>query len=155
MALPYTFTNGTVADADEVNSNFDAVNSLGIYGGGLYYSSSISYNVNTYVPVNGISVPHATEDYMKIVVPVSGVLKNFYVDVITNSLDGTMSFTIRKNGVNTDLEVTYSSSETGVKSDTSNTVSVSAGDVLSIRINTGGSTSGSASKINWGLQIIK
>jgi hypothetical protein len=79
--------------------------------------------------------------------PVSGTLKNLYVrNGTTQSGTGTMVFTLRKNGADTAMTVTFSNTDgaSATKSDTTNTVSVVAGDLICIKgvNNAPGSASG-------------
>jgi len=70
------------------------------------------------------------------VMPVAGTLKNLYIrNGSTQSATGNIVFTVRKNGADTSMTVTYSNADGAAttKSDTTNTVSVVAGDLICIK----------------------
>lgn len=81
----------------------------------------------------------ATETSRRQMVAASGTLKNLYI--VTTNAPGegeSVTFTVRKNGDDTDLSCTVTSGNTQA-SDTSNSVSVSPGDLVCIKVVTSGS----------------
>lgn len=59
MTLPYTFVNGTLANATEVNANFTYVDDM--IAKSVISGVSISYNPATYTWTNGSSLTAATD----------------------------------------------------------------------------------------------
>ena len=150
MSLPYTFTNGTVADADEVNANFDYVE-IGHFGGNNN-GTSIAPNTTRYISPNG-GTPNATEANQQIVMTGSGILRNFYINVNSNDVDATSIFTVRKNSTNTALTVSYEASATGSQNDITHSGVYIAGDKISIAGSMGATGGTGMNGISWGLDI--
>jgi hypothetical protein len=104
-------------------------------------------NSTAYWAISGSLAPSSTENFRNIVMPVAGTLKNLYIrNGTTQSGTGSIVFTLRKNGVDTAITVTFTNSDgaTATKSDTTNTVSVAAGDLICLKAvnNAPGSASG-------------
>ena len=130
-------------------TNIKTINSISILGSGnipiattdsTVYSSNPNNtqgaNSTAYWALSGSLGPSATENFRNIVMPVSGTLKNLYIrNGSTQSATGNIVFTVRKNGVDTAMTVTYSNADGAAttKSDTTNTVSVVAGDLICIK----------------------
>ncbi len=118
-------------------------------------SSTLTPGITRYLPLIG-NVPNVDIDSsitkIKSLIPTAGTLQNFYVNVVTNSINGNVDFYIMVNEVATGLTIQYSSAETGQKSDTTNTFTIAAGDSISLRIITGGS-SGSFADVRWGVEL--
>lgn len=76
--------------------------------------------------------------------PYSGTLRNMYVHVSSNGLDGVMVITARRGAVDTPLSLVINASATGVFADTVNTQGFNAGDLLSVEIDTTAATVGTA-----------
>jgi hypothetical protein len=79
--------------------------------------------------------------------PCAGTLKNFYVrNRTTQSTGGSLVFTVRKNGADTSITVTFVNADGALvtKSDTTNTVSVAAGDLITVKGVNGAGASASA-----------
>lgn len=72
-------------------------------------------------------------------VPFSGVLRNLFIDVYSNTLDaGTVDFTVMVNGVATGITVSVAFGVVSITGDTVNTAAVTAGDRVTIRAVAGG-----------------
>lgn len=103
--------------------------------------------------VNGNFLPMAqtvvnavtsTEAYTQTYMTYSGTWSGFSVFVRSANATGDMTFTVRKNGVDTAMTVTVPSTTTGLFQDLTNTVSVSVGDLMSIGVTM---TAGSSTSI--------
>jgi hypothetical protein len=73
----------------------------------------------------------------EIQIPISrpGTIRNLRVQVATAGTGAaTVTFTVRKNGVDTAIVATISNTATGLASDLADTISVAAGDLLSLKI---------------------
>lgn len=80
-----------------------------------------------------IATASATE--MQIPLTRPGTIRNLRVRVITAGTDAqTVTFTVRKNGVDQTLVATISNTATGNATDLSNSFSVAAGDLLSLKV---------------------
>lgn len=80
-----------------------------------------------------IAAASATE--IKFTVTRPGRIRNFYVQVATAGTDAqTVTFTVRKNGVDTTLTCSKGNDTTGTASDLVNSFTVVAGDLLSISV---------------------
>jgi len=93
-------------------------------------------NSTAYWCISGSLAPSSTENFRNIVMPVAGTLKNLYIrNGTTQSGTGSIVFTLRKNGVDTAITVTFTNSDgaSATKSDTTNTVSVAAGDLICLK----------------------
>jgi hypothetical protein len=100
----------------------------------------------TYYPITGTAAP-AAEAGRVVVMPYAGTLKNLYVriGVTAQPATGSMVFTLRKNGANTAITVTFTNADgtNATKSDIANSVTVAAGDTISIQaVNNASGTSG-------------
>jgi len=92
----------------------------------------------------GGSTVWTAEGDAQMAVPRAGTLKNLYIRTTVGPQgNGTITFTLRKNGVDTALVLSWANgTAASLKSDTSNTVAVVAGDLLSIKCVQGASDSG-------------
>lgn len=80
-----------------------------------------------------IAAANATE--MQVAITRPGILRNLRVNVKTAGTDNqTITFTVRKNGVDTAIVATISNTATGLVSDLVNTTTVVAGDLISIKV---------------------
>jgi len=89
-----------------------------------------------YWAITGSLSSSATENFRNVLMPVAGTLKNLYVrNGTTQSGTGSIVFTVRKNGADTTMTVTFTNADgaSATKSDTTNTVSVVAGDLICIK----------------------
>ncbi len=103
-------------------------------------------NINgatSYWALTGSAAINATENARIVVMPVAGTLKNFYVRVGAGAgASGSIVLTVRKNGADTAITLTFTSASGSnfTISDTTNSVSVAAGD----RITIGGTNNGTS-----------
>ena len=84
------------------------------------------------------------ESKVQYAMPFSGTLSKFYV-IMTETATigiytGSRTFTIRKNGISTSVNVSFNNSVTFIKNDASNFVSFNEGDLLSISSACSGTT---------------
>jgi hypothetical protein len=86
------------------------------------------------------NAPTATEAEAEVVFRTAGTLSKLGVRLSTNGITGNTVFTVRKNGADTGMTVTFGSSVTGYQEDLTNTVSVSAGDKICLKSVPGGAT---------------
>ena len=151
VAVQATLVSGT---------NIKTINSISLLGSGnipIATSDSTIFSSNPnatqganstgYWAITGSLSSSATENFRNVIMPVAGTLKNLYVrNGTTQSSTGTMVFTVRKNGADNAMTVTFSNADGAAttKSDTTNTVSVVAGDLICIKgiNNAPGSASG-------------
>jgi hypothetical protein len=108
--------------------------------------NSVAAAGTTYYPITGTATS-AAEAGRVVVMPYAGTLKNLYVriGVTAQPATGSMVFTLRKNGANTAITVTFTNADgtNATKSDTTNSVTVAAGDTISIQaVNNATGTSG-------------
>ncbi len=127
-----------------------AARAMAVYSGGNSGASITDGNSN-FLSVTGHKAVDPSEGDVQIVAPRAGTLRDFFVNVGINSLNGNMVLTVRINGVDTSITVTFGSTETGEQSDTTNTATVAAGDLLSIEVDTTAASAGSALDVRWGM----
>ncbi len=104
---------------------------------GPYDGNSIGFGVTRYSGFVGNSV---TETDIQWVVPMAGTIKNLYFRSSANTVNGSTTITMMKNGIAQSLTVTFGASTAGVQSDIVNSFTVAAGDLISTRIVTGGTS---------------
>jgi hypothetical protein len=84
------------------------------------------------------------ESKVQYAMPFSGTLSKFYIiinETATTGIDtGSRTFTIRKNGISTNVSVTFNNATTLIKNDATNSVSFNEGDLLSISSACSGTT---------------
>lgn len=97
-------------------------------------STSYFYPITTY-----LDALTTTENICQIEMRVSGTFKNLAANVLSNARTTDTTITLRKNGADGGLILTYlgTGSQFGYKADTTNSVSVVAGDLICIKIATG------------------
>lgn len=122
----------------------------------IYLSNSTTYY---YHPQCGRSIsssnnyanPTATEEDVEIILGDTGTLQNLRVDIVEGGAPGagkSWTFTVRKNGADTDLELALSDSETS-GTNQSDDVVIAAGDYVSVKVTSSGSpTSGAIASIS-------
>jgi len=85
-----------------------------------------------------------TESNAQFPMPIAGTFKNFYLhqfDTLAGTGGQTIIYTIRKNGVDTSVTVTATVGGTaGLLSDTTHSFTIAAGDLISLKIVSGGIT---------------
>lgn len=89
--------------------------------------------VTRYIPITGGVSFYSTEAQAEFPVRKAGTFQNLYVNVITNSLSTTLTFTVRKSTADTAITVNYTTGQTGIKEDTSNTDAFAATDEITIK----------------------
>jgi len=87
---------------------------------------------------NGGGDVNTTEAYAEFYIPVAGIVKNLRVYVSTQNTADNCVVTLRKNGADQSVTVTYGSGVTGLQSDTSNSFSISSGERIAIQVIAGG-----------------
>lgn len=116
-------------------------------------NTSITTSSTFYAPLAGTyalsGAPYTSYYAAKTSNPVTrnGVLRNLHVK-LSQSIAGTWTFTIVKNGTATAVTCTIG---TDSCTDSSNTVSVTAGDDIGIKIDTG--SSGAAAMLSWSAEL--
>jgi hypothetical protein len=84
------------------------------------------------------------ESKVQYAMPFSGTLSKFYIiinETATTGIDtGSRTFTIRKNGISTNVSVIFNNATTLIKNDATNSVSFNEGDLLSISSACSGTT---------------
>lgn len=117
-------------------------------------NTSQGAGTTTYWAIIGGATP-TNEAERQIIMPCAGTLKSFYVRNRTaQSTGGSLVFTVRKNGADTAITVTFVNADGAAttKSDTTNTVSVAAGDLINVKgVN---NAAGSASAVIVGMSLI-
>ena len=105
-------------------------------------SGTSTANTTQFIPpVGEHNAPTATEAEAEIVIRTAGTLSKLSIRLTTNGISGgTTVFTLRKNGSDTGMTVSFAASTTGLQEDLTNTVSVSAGDKICIKSVPGGAT---------------
>ena len=140
VAVQPTLVSGT---------NIKTINSISILGSGnipiattdsTVFASNPNNtqgaNSTAYWAISGSLGPSSTENFRNIIMPVAGTLRNLYIrNGSTQSPTGSMTFTLRKNGADTAITITFTSSDGAAttKSDTTNSVSVAVGDLICIK----------------------
>ncbi len=109
---------------------------------GAAFTGISTANTTQYLPISGSWGSNnftTTEAEVQIPIRTAGVLSKLAVRVTGYSVSaGGSTYTVRKNGVDTGLVLTFSG--TGYHEDLVNTVSVAAGDLISIKTVPGGAT---------------
>lgn len=96
--------------------------------GGTSAGVSVNFNVTTYFSVSGVLEPLTTEAKRQIYPRFDFTAKELisYVSVNTIATSAT-TVTLRDNGADSSVTVSYAAAETGLKNDTSNTATISSG----------------------------
>jgi len=105
----------------------------------LLASTSSVISNNSFASVALVTGSSITEFNEQIIIPCAGTIKKLYIRVSGVVTGGTQIFTVRKNGVDQILALTYNNGDSGIKSDLVNSFSVAAGDKICIQ-RTGTST---------------
>lgn len=102
-----------------------------------YIGAGFTNPIVTYMPFGAATVSGA-ESQRQVASPVAGTIKNFYIRTNnTSPAGGTTTFTIRVNGVATNVKITIGGSlAAGKFSDTTNSASVAVGDDISLQVST-------------------
>lgn len=104
---------------------------------GQYGGTGFTNPIVTYLPF-GFTTVSGTEAQRQVASPVAGSLKNFFLRTNNTSVAGsTTTFTIRVNGVNTNVKITIGGGVAAAKfSDTTNSASIAVGDEISLQVST-------------------
>ena len=104
-------------------------------------ATTLAFGITRYVPLEaGCQLYATTETDTQVAAQASFSAKNLFVRVPTNSINGSTTFTLRRNTADSVLTVTVAASTTGTFEDTTNTVDCVAADLLGWGIVTGGSS---------------
>lgn len=130
MSVPYSFYaktagNGiTPAQAGEITANTNKIGTishssqpLGATNAALF-SSSIGRSAN--------------EAFAQVIVPSGGTLKNLVVSLQSGGISDLLTLSVRVNGVNTNLNVTFEPGDSigTIRSNTASTVTINQGDLI-------------------------
>jgi len=119
---------------------------------GGYWGSSIDPNQTEYFGLGGITIANSTEVLTNIPIAKAGTLQNFRVWVGTNTLDIATVFTVRINGVDTGITLTFAATGIGEQTDLVNTAAIVAGDDLTVSVVTAAGT-GIMDGINYSIEL--
>jgi hypothetical protein len=159
LSADRTFTTANIADSVNkryvtdanltVIGNTSGTNTgdnIAIIGGSQFTNTAISGSERFIHPYT--TSVSTQESARQIVVPCSMRISKFFIQTgNSQSATGSHVLTLRKNGVDTSVQVTIpAGSASGVFSDTANSVTFNAGDLLGIRMIN--NASGSAAQIN-------
>lgn len=117
-----------------------APNATIIQSGGNAATSTA--NTTQYWPVAGNNTPQplANEAFVQIPIRTAGVISNLSVVLSANTITGTTTFTLMKNGSTTSLVANATATGANIWEDLSNTATVAAGDLLDIKSVPGAAT---------------
>jgi len=106
------------------------------------YEPGIGQNaaLTQYSALEGFPQQVAAETYMSVTARASYFLRNGFVRVLTNTVNGTSTETLRKNAAASSLAISITASTTGTFEDTVNVVSVISTDTINWQLVTGGAT---------------
>lgn len=104
---------------------------------GQYGGTGFTNPIVTYLPF-GFTTVSGTEAQRQVASPVAGSLKNFFLRTNnTSAVGSTTTFTIRVNGVATNIKITIGGGVAAAKfSDTTNSASIAVGDEISLQVST-------------------
>lgn len=137
----YSVTAGTGTGAfitRTVNSTLISTDGQFVMGGGDNAAVTITANATRYVPVaGGFRSPDATEATTQILPRFDFTAKKLQVYCVANSINAnSVVWTLRDNGADSSLAVTFTTGQTGLMEDTSNTATITgATDEIGIKIN--------------------
>lgn len=101
-------------------------------------AATVSSNLTRDILPEGDIDVTTTEAQSQVDANATRVVKNMRVYVSANTLNGSTTFTLRRDGVDTALAVTYASTVTGVQEDLVDSVTYTAAQEMSTRVVTGG-----------------
>lgn len=105
-------------------------------------NSSLGTAASFFGAINGTNpLPTLTEALVQCIYRSSGTLSNLWINIKANSVNQTMTFTLRKNGVNVNQTVSIAANTTGTITDTTHTDAVVAADLVCLRFTTTGTGS--------------
>lgn len=104
-------------------------------------SGTVSYASTVYCQLgSGGALFETTEAYTQILIRASLTIRNLYLSLNSNSINGTSTCRSRKDGANGNLSVSIPSSTSGIFEDTSDSDSVASGDYANYQFVTGGNS---------------
>jgi hypothetical protein len=117
-----------------------------------YIGAGFANPIITYMPFGATTVS-GTESQRQVASPVAGVIKNFFIRTNNTSPAGsTTTFTVRVNGVATNVKITIGGSLAAAKfSDTTNSASVAIGDDISLQVSTSAANSPQINQYSLGI----
>lgn len=135
---PAIATSSTVGVVKPDNNTIQvqADGTLIAVGGGIVTgsTSALSLTGTVYLPIGGGGFSSGTEANVDIDAPATSTISNFFVQLsAAPGVGNSVSFTIRKNGIDTAVTCTISGTNTSAN-DTSHTLSVAQGDLLTIKV---------------------
>jgi len=97
-------------------------------------SGAANISVNSFAAVKGRVPGVTTENTNELLIPCDGVISDFYLKShIASGAEKTVTYTVRKNGVNTTLLISLTGASDKTGNDTIHSFSVSAGDTVCIQ----------------------
>lgn len=147
-AVTTTELGRLVGVTSDIQTQLDA-KGVGILSA-VYGGSSLTAGQTTYAAFENIA-GSASENLRKLIIPIASTMSKFYT--LTNSTQpatGALTFTIRKNSVDSALVITIAAgSGAGTYSNTANSVTFAAGDAMNIKfVNNASSASASVISIS-------
>jgi len=148
--LPTALPIGSSAQVLQVVGGLPAWAAVGssIVQGG--FNTAVGAGTNYFEPM-GPNMQSGSTSTVNTPIPRAGTVSNFYVYVSTNSLAGTCTFTLNKNGSNQAVTVQYAAGGTTAQSDLTHSFSVAAGDLICLGMVAVGA--GSINSVRWGFLI--
>ena len=92
--------------------------------------SPISLSFAEFAPLESGNIQTTTEANTKVKARFAFDAKNYFVRILSNTLDAATSFLLRKNGADTTLDVSVGAAATGEFEDTTDTISIVATDEI-------------------------
>lgn len=116
-------------------------------------AAQVTASTTAYAPINGTTNYNATENNRQSLISRNCLISNLVV--VTGSsqpASGSLTLTVRKNGVDTTLTITIPANQAaGTFADTTHTVSFVAGDLISLK-GVNAATGNSAALVAWSIK---
>jgi len=116
-------------------------------------AAQVTASTTAYAPINGTTNYNATENNRQSLISRNCLISNLVV--VTGSsqpASGSLTLTVRKNGVDTTLTITIPANQAaGTFTDTTHTVSFAAGDLISLK-GVNAATGNSAALVAWSIK---
>jgi hypothetical protein len=128
---------------------------LALGGSVLVFGGSTTTTVATavYLGPGWITTPTATE--LQIAITRPGTIRNLRVQVAGAGTDSSnVTYTVRKNGVDTALAATINNNASGAASDTADSFTVVAGDLISISVTKAGVVTAGQSNVTAAVELV-
>lgn len=147
VAFTPSVNNGVLVTSSSGVPSISTSSALAVFGANQD-GSTLGSGVTTYFTLGSPAGASATEPLRRMIVPVAGTLRDFYVVTTASQPSGTgntLVFTILKNGSATSMVVTVAAGAAAGKfSDTTDTVTLAAGDEISVQAKNNASTTSAA-----------